>query len=81
MAVHSYSGHAVTLHYPDSDDFTTYLSEGDIYTSLDYLAPLVTADEAANASGAHNAHIANYHPELTVTLHGNGKWSMRRVLT
>jgi hypothetical protein len=62
---HLYNNHAVTITNPDDEDFSDYLSQSDILTNIDYLAPIISPDERVtlqNAIAVHqNHHDATVH--------------------
>jgi hypothetical protein len=49
---HLYNNHAVTITNPDDEDFSDYLSQSDILTNIDYLAPIISPDERVTLQNA-----------------------------
>jgi len=76
MAVHHYNNHAVTLEFADSDDFDEFLDVSTLGGNADYLAPLVSPDELVTVNAVLNEHLQNACPQQTLTLKGNGRWSL-----
>lgn len=78
---HLFDAHAIVLENPDDEGFSGYMALNDIWTTLDYIAPLLYPDEKTTFDTAVNVHLQHHDPTMSIQTFGAHRWRIFKQLS